>query len=1166
MTKPSNLYAEKIYSENPISLWALDDKADFISLFTEDDLSLTGWTLGVGNSISVSPPSGFALQIEDSPNIKVQATATDQVNLTSGNITNFNLLDTEKDSFNFGFFFNPRTPNVTSVKIGYTYETSVGGNVVTLGDSETFTTLVENSWVFLNKTFKIPKDGASYLNNTFKVFIEIRTSNSANNEFYINGMSLGQWSEPFHTESTGVMIKDLPTNIALTGLKSIKAKSYGIGDYVGYYLSSPTRLYSYNEGFPIVYGASNLTKIIPNLSNGPSLIIPGLGFMNESGRYREYSFEMWLRVTPETELPRRIFGPISSNDGLYVNGKFLTIKLGSYSASHYVGEWGRPMLIQILINSSGMGMLVNGEKVVNIDVDKSSVTLPAELSSSGKDQDWLGFYAYSDVPFVEIDCPAIFSYEIPDVVAKRRFVYGQGVDYPELTNSSFGGNSAVVDYSVSNYSNNYMYPDNGSWTQGIRDNVLVDNNILSLPEYTEPKVVFKNSQVTYSTWLGLCKAASAAASETFVNLSLGETNNGYILFDKYNPLSQNLKSIHGVFKSSSSNLKEILFKFENKLSGNSITISLENGLVSYEFRAGALPPVVFQSSVAIAANDKFAVGLDLDRFTSTFGGLLSSFFSSSKNIELYVGGQKGFENCFTGNIYSIGFSTVKNHQKVSSIFATNGTFVNSTTTDLDNFIASYTLKPQTYLNDFVLDISADAYWQDYVPLKYFGKNVTDKYGNTVNSLDYIQFNIDVPALRLSSDNGYNSANSEIRTYVSFQSVSSGANRTNVAFPFSEAIPPNGVVMPEGNDWLDSRYEVVNDSILYMPKDVDFRSLALVIQVEIKSNAISKKKIRIRSLQLASQVLSKTSPTTINTKMGIPLNPYVNVGVYEDYEYENPISITKNNLPYLYLSEYSGIRLRGNFDDSSITGRGIRMPINQQRSSSYSVGAIQLLCKYTDKLFPVEKTEIYKINSLGLDLVVYVEADNLTRTRGRVFVANRNTGLEQQAITLYLNGVPTKGLYINSNQWNMIGMQFTNALSFNNFSGSVELTGPMLFNNVSEYRITTALASMSYVFRTWGQVLTMDLSSNTREDDTGTTVDESNNIWQDFIDSKPYLSWENVLFIPTNRVYLLDPQSIYKLFAGTNKVIVQNDTSVKIGSYKYSVYKDISWSRSLLSPV
>ena len=149
---------------------------------------------------------------------------------------------------------------------------------------------------------------------------------------------------------------------------------------------------------------------------------------------------------------------------------------------------------------------------------------------------------------------------------------------------------------------------------------------------------------------------------------------------------------------------------------------------------------------------------------------------------------------------------------------------------------------------------------------------------------------------------------------------------------------------------------------------------------------------------------------------------------------------------------------------------------------------------------------------------------------------------------------------------MIGMQFTNALSFNNFSGSVELTGPMLFNNVSEYRITTALASMSYVFRTWGQVLTMDLSSNTRSDDPGTTVDESNNRWQDFIDSKPYLSWENVLFIPTNRVYLLDPQSIYKLFAGTNKIIVQNDSSVRIRSYKYSVYKDISWSRSLLSPV
>ena len=36
MSQPSNLYAEKVYSEHPTILWALDDQADYISLITEN--------------------------------------------------------------------------------------------------------------------------------------------------------------------------------------------------------------------------------------------------------------------------------------------------------------------------------------------------------------------------------------------------------------------------------------------------------------------------------------------------------------------------------------------------------------------------------------------------------------------------------------------------------------------------------------------------------------------------------------------------------------------------------------------------------------------------------------------------------------------------------------------------------------------------------------------------------------------------------------------------------------------------------------------------------------------------------------------------------------------------------------------------------------------------
>jgi hypothetical protein len=32
MSNPSNLYAEKVFAEHPTGLWALDDKADYISI------------------------------------------------------------------------------------------------------------------------------------------------------------------------------------------------------------------------------------------------------------------------------------------------------------------------------------------------------------------------------------------------------------------------------------------------------------------------------------------------------------------------------------------------------------------------------------------------------------------------------------------------------------------------------------------------------------------------------------------------------------------------------------------------------------------------------------------------------------------------------------------------------------------------------------------------------------------------------------------------------------------------------------------------------------------------------------------------------------------------------------------------------------------------------
>ena len=51
MSSPSNLYAEKIFAEHPIALWALDDEAHYISLISEEQRDLSNWTITGGTSI-----------------------------------------------------------------------------------------------------------------------------------------------------------------------------------------------------------------------------------------------------------------------------------------------------------------------------------------------------------------------------------------------------------------------------------------------------------------------------------------------------------------------------------------------------------------------------------------------------------------------------------------------------------------------------------------------------------------------------------------------------------------------------------------------------------------------------------------------------------------------------------------------------------------------------------------------------------------------------------------------------------------------------------------------------------------------------------------------------------------------------------------------------------
>ena len=262
----------------------------------------------------------------------------------------------------------------------------------------------------------------------------------------------------------------------------VEAPAYGISSDTAYYLVNGNSLVARNTGVPLVFGASSVTKILPN-DGDPSLIIPGKGFLHESGRYNDYTVEFWARINSDTYTPKKIFGPIGSEDGLYVEGGFLTLFIGGNFSSYFVGEWFRPMLIHVRLVNDNATVLVNGEQVISLDFVTKDMSLPI-LDG----ENWIGFYAYEDVTPIEIDCVAIYSYQVPNIVAKRRYIYGQGVGSSESIDSAYSGTSAFIDYSFADYTSNYTYPDFAQWQQGTFDNLATTATALTTPQYSLPTI------------------------------------------------------------------------------------------------------------------------------------------------------------------------------------------------------------------------------------------------------------------------------------------------------------------------------------------------------------------------------------------------------------------------------------------------------------------------------------------------------------------------------------------------------------------------------------------------------------------------------------------------------------------------------------------------------
>jgi len=1164
MPTASNLYVEKIFAEQPNSIWALDEQVDYISLITEANRNLSTWTLSTGTVTAYtgtdSPLNSYSSQVSFTTGTSATITGTQ--------------FTSSYDSFAIGFYLQQASGTyISKIEIGY----SINGATAVYDSAYPAITAL-STWGFYSSTFKITA-------GTTLIAPVIKITYSGSVSIIVNGITIGCQSEEFNSSSLG-QIKSttlastiplypgsLPSTTPVSTQYVIEAVNYGLQKTSGYYLidsqSSIDKLTAKNSTIPMTYGATNSTIILPHPKSSspnfyPSIIIPGGGFFTEVNQHTDMTFECWFKINSthvsSTTEPRRIFGPVATGntDGLYVNGQFLVLKIGKLYDSYFVGEWFRPMFIQISIVSNGALVFINGTQVMQIAYTSDNPASLLPTYSNGKDNSWLGFYAYSDVSNIEMDGVAIYPYASSEIISNRRYIYGQGVSYPINIDTAYGGETVVPDYSFSGYANTYNYPQIGKWKNGKQDNLNSQPSYIALNNYNVPKFnsSLGNTSSFYDAWLKDLYTENSSTSDNYINLkptsntNLNKLNSSlswatgisFLSLDSVSFLTSPTSLIYGVFKSPSTapSSEQTLIKLYNYSTGDYFKISFGTDrkvYYKYKIGSGSETTLTASTSSAVTLGANFSAGISLPIMLSKYPEL-NPLLGNINQISAFLGGDSlTTDSTFTGLIYQLSLSTESNYNKIpsSSFDTTNGNVIYNETA-LKTHYPSYGVIAYKFVDTLNLDIKMNAYWEDNVPLSLLSTYVTDASGNKVYSLNSIQYNLTYPELSIFSSSAYDTSNALVKSYVTFQYSADGANKPISSFTSTVAMPQSGEVTPLST-WATDRYELVNNAVIYPPSSISgsVTDLSIVLSLDFYVNGINANPIKINSLQLASTALNQTAtgqtPTPINgigTKFGKTIYPYSIVSGVMKYDEKDSIAIAKNSNEYLYLDKHNGIRLSG--DTTSGNERGIRISVNEYNVPNFILSSMQMSILWTETTFPTTPRKILTIVGETANYNLYIVSASTSNTRGKIYVSPDGTTLDKSSINFYWNSIAVKNPIISINEWGMLGLSFTSKMSMSQQNAYIGLLSTMLFTNISYYLIDSDKFGQQVLVNYWS------------------SISESYASWT----AVSVKTWMQINFSGTAISPSINPSLTYKSILGTNTTIVDSDPySGKILTQKYS---------------
>lgn len=345
MSVVSNIYAAKLYSEHPISIWPLDDDVSYISLITDEQRLFeanppyAGWSItgGSANDSLTIPedPSPFQTsQIYSGISGNVPVSNGTAIEAVSPDLFLFNDCSTDLETFCISMYVYNPSIYIQEYEFGYEYydnDTSSWVEVLT-----TVPAPGREEWVHLQDTFVIQEFDADYCHLIFRAIVDTGGV-SGDYDFILNGITVGQWSEIFTSSSLGAIKQASPVSSGLS-LDAVSAEQYGVLSDNAYYLVEDGKLLAKNSGIPMIFGSENVTRLYHPSDNSPSLIFPNKNMFTEEGKYKDFTLEFWARLRPITKESRKIIGPIDTDDGIYVTEGFISLVIGKKFVSHNVSE------------------------------------------------------------------------------------------------------------------------------------------------------------------------------------------------------------------------------------------------------------------------------------------------------------------------------------------------------------------------------------------------------------------------------------------------------------------------------------------------------------------------------------------------------------------------------------------------------------------------------------------------------------------------------------------------------------------------------------------------------------------------------------------------------------------------------------------------------------